>query len=129
MGFEDVEREGWEVDPASHEFRDVVDGSSPGQEFFCKGTYSLDQRNTVNPLLVLDPKEFTGVDCHDFSLPGARVPVDKNGTEGYVVTVSKRARTAVVAVMEDVAARFPRLGDVKFVDVDLDRFGTAPYLN
>lgn len=128
MGLGDIEREEGEEDPAGCTADSVVERELSGREIFFRGMYSLGDKDTVNPLFV-EPREFTKVDCSDFLTPGTRVPVDERGTEGYVVSVSEHARTAIVAAMEDVAARFPCFGDVKFVEVDLDRFGTVPYLN
>lgn len=128
MGLGDIERGDDEVDPAGYTADFVVERELSGREIFFRGMYDLGDKDTVNPLFV-EPKEFTKVDCSDFLTPGTRVPVDERGTEGCVVSVSEHARTAIVAVMGDVAVRFPCLGDVKFVEVDLDRFGTAPYLN
>jgi len=108
---------------------DVIERAFPGQRFFCKGMPGPDKRATVNPILLLDPKDFANVDCRDFRLSGTMIPVDKTGNEGYVVSVSETTRTAVVSVLRKVSGEFPRLSDVEFVEVDLDQFGSTPWSN
>jgi len=79
----------------------------------------------------LEREDWVPIDSDDLWSFDTRIPVDDSGRMGFVASVSKTSRTAIVAVMrkDPDPGDFPRLGDVKFVEVDLDLFRQSPLLH